>query len=98
VLDFDFEDVGQRGDGEPGRGDDVGSSLLFEEEREPEGERGGKRWVERFRGTLGVVSGQHAGRKGEVALVWGRSIEDVLPCSYTPGSAQGRLTPSRSRP
>ena len=34
----------------------------------------------------------------KVALIWERSIEDVLPCSYTPGSAQGRLTPSRSRP
>ena len=45
-LGFVFEDFIEGGGEQPGRGEDVGSALAFEEEGEPEGELGAVGWAE----------------------------------------------------
>ena len=51
---FVFEDFVEGGGEEPGRGEDVGSALAFEEEGEPEGEGGSVGWSEGFCCALGA--------------------------------------------
>ena len=52
VLGLDFEDELQRFGVEPGRGEDVGTALAFEEEGEPEREGGASGWKEGGDGAL----------------------------------------------
>lgn len=52
VLGLDFEDELQRFGVEPGRREDVGTALAFEEEGEPEGEGGASGWEEGGDGAL----------------------------------------------
>lgn len=52
VLRLDFEDKFEGFGVEPGRGEDVGAALAFEEEGEPEGEGGASGWKEGGDGAL----------------------------------------------
>ena len=60
---------------EPGRGEDVGAALAFEEEGEPEGERGAVGWVEGWCWALG-----HKGR--DISILVTRGGCGVVPAPY----------------
>lgn len=87
MLSLVIQNCAERVRVQPGRRKDVGASLAFEEEREPEGNVASLRWIQRLQRTLpicqlvclwlscvlvnGGVLEGHVHREARVSLVFG---------------------------